>query len=296
MQVYQDLGLSFEEAAKLARKAIEFNRLLLFSFQDNTTQAERLAAAHAETFESVSAHIKTVTADMANFVDATQLAIQTQQIFDRNRPSFPTVPRTDTSQFDFTPPDTFGDRLRQIMEEDQALRQSLHQQQRYYRQFANLVSKTFVDLATGRAQGFESVATAFIQQSLRIVARAFIEHQIRLRLDDTLTAHKIANIQKVNAAQSAAGAGGIGNLPGLANLGSSLSGGGLALGVSALLFPEQIRNLTGGIRDTIGGFLDNIGQQEVVVSANITNNLRIGENEAREISDMTAELKQDNRA
>lgn len=182
-----------------------------------------------------------------------------------------------------------------LQNEQRDIQRSINANARQYRQFANLVSNMFVDLATGRARSFESVATAFIQQSLRIVARAFIEHQIRLRLDDTLTAHKIANLQKVNAAQQAAGTGGLVNLPGLANLGSSLSGGGAALGVSALLFPEQIRNLTGGIADTIGNLLSNvaIGQEKIVVESRSF--LRIGENQVREVTDMQAELQQESR-
>lgn len=191
----------------------------------------------------------------------------------------------------------FLNRIRQ--NEDRDVQRSLRQQGRQYRQFANLVSNTFISLATGRAESFESVATAFIQQSIRIVLRALVEHQLQKRLDDTLTASRIANIQKVAAAQQASGLAGVGGIPGLGNIGNIgnlLSGGGLALGASALLFPEQIRNLTGGIKDEISGLLDNVSREPVVVRANIQNNLRIGENEAREISDMTAELRAEDRA
>ncbi len=188
-----------------------------------------------------------------------------------------------------------------LRREERDIQRSINANARQYRQFANLVSNTFLDLATGRAQSFETVATAFIQQSLRIVARAFIEHQIRLRLDDTLTAHKVANIQKVNAAQQAAGAGGLGNLaglgnlPGLGRLGGALSGGGAALGVSALLFPQEIRNLTGGITETIGGLLSNIssvpdrafGPQEIF--------LKLGDTEIKNITDMQDDLKNESR-
>ena len=182
--------------------------------------------------------------------------------------------------------------------EDRDVQRSLHQQGRQYRQFANLVSNTFINLATGRAESFARVATAFIQQSIRIALRAIVAHQLQKRLDDTLTASKIANIQKVAAAQQASGLAGVGGIPGLGNIGNIgnlLSGGGLALGASALLFPEQIRNLTGGIKDEISGFLDNVSREPVVVRANIQNNLRIGENEAREISDIQAELRQEDR-
>lgn len=191
----------------------------------------------------------------------------------------------------------FLNRIRQ--NEDRDMQRNLRQQGRQYRQFANLVSNTFINLATGRAESFESVATAFVQQSIRIVLRALVEHQLQKRLDDTLTASRIANIQKVAAAQQASGLAGVGGIPGLGNIGNIgnlLSGGGLALGASALLFPEQIRNLTGGIKDEISGLLDNVSREPVVVRANIQNNLRIGENEAREISDMTAELRAEDRA
>ena len=190
---------------------------------------------------------------------------------------------------------------RTLRSEERDIQRSVNARAREYRRFSNLVSNTFLDLATGRAQSFESTATEFIRQSLRIVLRAVVENQILKRLDDTLTASKIANIQRVNAAQQAAGAGGLGNLAGLGNLsglgrlGGSLAGGGAALGISGLLFPEQIRNLTGGIADTIGGLLENVasapdrafGAQQVY--------LKIGENETREITDMQDELRQDAR-
>lgn len=195
---------------------------------------------------------------------------------------------------------------RRLRSEERDIQDSLRKQARAYRQFANLVSNTFIDLATGRAQNFESVATAFIQQSLRIVLRAVVENQVLKRLDDTLTASRIANIRRVTAAQQAAGAVGgapnipgigglLNNLPGLSNIGSSLSGGGVALGAASLLFPEQIKNLAGGISDTIGSLLSNVasapdrafGAQQVY--------LRIGEGEIRDITDIQDELKEENR-
>ena len=186
-----------------------------------------------------------------------------------------------------------------LRREEGDIQKSIQTRARSYRQFANLVSNTFLNAATGRQQSFEQVATQFIRHSLRIVARAGIEHQIRLRLDDTLTAHKIANIHKVSVVQQAAFAGiggpGVGHLPGLANIGSLLGGGGLALGAASLLFPTELKNLTGGIKDTIGGLLSNIasipdkafGAQQVF--------LKIGDNEIKDISDIQTDLRNENR-
>ena len=190
--------------------------------------------------------------------------------------------------------------LRQVhRSEERDTQQSLNVRAKHYQQFTNLVSNTFVGLAAGRTRSFESVATAFIEHSIRLISRAVIENQILKRLDDGLTAAKLANLRKVEAAQQAGGIGNVlGQLPGLSpigNLGGALSGGGLALGAASLLFPEQIRNLTGGIADTLKGVLENVSHQPVVVKANIQNNLRIGENEAREISDIQAEMKADDR-
>ena len=188
---------------------------------------------------------------------------------------------------------------RTLRSEERDTQRSINARARQYRQFSNLVSNTFLDLATGRTQNFQQVANTFIQQSLRIVLRAVIENQILKRLDDTLTASKIANIRRVAAAQQAGiGLPGVGNLPGLANIGnigSSLAGGGAALGVSALLFPQEIKNTVGGITDTIGNLLSNVasapdrafGAQQVF--------LKIGENETREITDLQDELRQDAR-
>ena len=194
---------------------------------------------------------------------------------------------------------TFLNRIRR--DEQRDIQRSIRDSARQYRQFANLVSNTFLDLATGRVESFQQVATAFISQSVRIIARAFIEHQIRLRLDDQLTAARIANIQKVSAAQSAVGAGGLGNLAGLGNLsglgrlGSALGGGSLAIGAASLLFPTEIRNIAGGIADTIGGLLSNVasipdkafGAQQVF--------LKIGEGEIKNITDIQDELRQEAR-
>ena len=200
---------------------------------------------------------------------------------------------------------------RVLRSEERDIQRSVNARAREYRRFSNLVSNTFIDLATGRTRSFETVATEFIRQSLRIVLRAVVESQILKRLDDTLTASKIANIRKLTAAQQASaglpGIGSLGNLPGLGNLaglgnlsglgrlGGSLAGGGAALGISGLLFPEQIRNLTGGIADTIGGLLENVssapdrafGAQQVY--------LKIGDQEARDISDLQDELREDAR-
>ena len=186
--------------------------------------------------------------------------------------------------------------------EERDTQSSLNVRARHYRQFTNLVSKTFVDLAAGRTRSFESVATTFIEHSIRLISRAVIENQLLKRLDDGLTASKLANIRKVAAARASSGlasGGGLGGLigqvPGLGTLGGALSGGGFALGAASLLFPKQIHNITGGIADTLKGVLENVSRQPVVVKANIQNNLRIGENEAREISDIQAEMKADDR-
>lgn len=185
-------------------------------------------------------------------------------------------------------------------QENREVQSELREQQRYYRQFANTVSGLFTGIVTGRISGFEDIARQFIAQSLRIVARAFIEFQVQKNLDDTLTASKIANIQKVNAAQQAGGL--AGNLPGFANLpgignigGNLLSGGAGALGVAGLLFPEESNNLLSGIKNEISGFLSNVaevpdrafGAQQVF--------LKIGENEVRDITDIQTELQEEDR-
>ena len=194
---------------------------------------------------------------------------------------------------------------RALRREERDIQRSLNDRTRTYRQFANLVSGTFINLATGRTQSFEQVANAFIQQSIRIGLRALVAFQLQKRLDDSLTASKIANLQKVAAAQSvtpsaAGGAGGLGGLPGLGNLpaglGSSLAGGGAALGVSALLFPQEIRNLTSGIADTIGGFLSNVSAGDApVVPERQQILLKIGDNEVKDITNIQSELRQEGR-
>jgi len=186
-----------------------------------------------------------------------------------------------------------------ISDEERAVQASLRKQARSYRQFANLVSNTFINLATGRAENFEQVATAFISQSIRIVLRAYVEYQIQKKLDDDLTTSKIANLRRVSAAQQTGGLAGnlpgLANLPGIGNLGNLFSGGGLALGAAGLLFPNESRNLLSGIKDDISGFLSSVadvpdrafGAQQVY--------LRIGEGEIRDITDIQTELREEDR-
>ena len=184
------------------------------------------------------------------------------------------------------------------------LQKNLTEQARYYRQFANSVSNLLTGVVTGRVQGFETVVKAFIANSLRIVARASIEYQLRKHLDDTLTTSKIANIRKVAAAQQA-GAAGAGNfaLPGVGNqlgglasqFGGSLAGGGLAIGAASLLFPTEIKNLTTGITETLGNLLSNVAEVPDKAFGAQQIFLRIGDNEAREITDLQADLKNEAR-
>ena len=194
-----------------------------------------------------------------------------------------------------------------LQQEARAVQKSLREQARAYRQFSNLVANTFVNLATGRAERFQQVATAFIQQSIRIIARAYVEYEIQKRLDSQLTAAKLANIQKVAAAQGVGGAGrtgnlgGIGNLlgnmPGLGNVWGALSGGAAALGVSALLFPQESNNLLQGIKDEIGGFISGVSSVPDRVSFGAKQQvfLKIGENEVRDITDIQSELRDEDR-
>ena len=192
-------------------------------------------------------------------------------------------------------------------QDDRAAEQSLKAQERYYRQFANSVSSLFTRIVTGRIQGFEEVAKAFLAQSLRLVARAYVEYQIQKGLDDQLTAAKITNIQKVAAAQAAGGLAGsgaarsgigslIGNIPGLASIGSAVAGGGAALGGAALLFPQEIQNLTSGIKETIGGFLADVAAvPDTAFGAKQEVYLKIGDGEIRDITDIQDEMRQEAR-
>lgn len=186
-----------------------------------------------------------------------------------------------------------------ISSEERAVQSSLRKQARSYRQFANLVSNTFINLATGRAEKFEQVATAFVQQSLRIVLRAYVEFQVQKKLDDDLTASKIANLRRVSAAQQTGGLAGslpgLANLPGIGNLGNLFSGGAGALGVAGLLFPSEARHLLGGVREEISGFLSNVAEVPDQAFGAQQIFLKIGENETREITDMQAELRGEDR-
>ena len=159
------------------------------------------------------------------------------------------------------------------------------------------MSNLFTGVVTGRIDGFEAVAQQFLAQSLRIVARAFIEFQIQKSLDDQLTASKIANLQKVAAAQGAGGlAGNLSGIGGIGNLGNLFSGGGLALGASALLFPNESRNLLSGIKDEISGFLSNVADApDRAFGAQQQVYLKIGEGEVRDITDIQDELREENR-
>lgn len=313
VQAFQAMGLEFERAAELARQVVGSNRQLLYSYRETRTQTERLAEAHQETFESVTTHIQSATEQMQGFLDQTQLAITSLQVFDRNRQdevgrstpfdesrrATPSIPRVERTTPLDTTPNEFGERLKQIAEEERAIQQSIRQQLRYYRQFSNQIARIFEGIATGRIDSFSQVAREFFSYSLRIVARAVIETQVLKALDNQLTASKIANINKIAAAQQAGGLAGnlpgLANLPGISNLGGFLSGGAGALGVAGLLFPNESSNLLSGIKNEISGFLSNVaevpdrafGAQQIF--------LKIGENEVRDISDIQSELIDEDR-
>lgn len=189
--------------------------------------------------------------------------------------------------------------IRNLRQDDnREVQRELRDQTRYYRQFASTVSSLFTGIVTGRVQGFEEVARQFIAQSLRILSRAFIEFQVQKRLDDSLTASKIGNINKIATAQQAAGGAGIGALPGLGNLGNIgglLSGGAGALGVAGLLFPSETRHLLGGVREEISGFLSNVAEAPDRAFGAQQVYLKIGEGEIRDITDIQTELREEDR-
>lgn len=314
---------SFQKSGDAAKAYATVGRTSAAVMRSAITPVERMRAVHTETFASVTADIQTANAALQAFIATQHLGVQTLQVFDRNRLDaagrvspfaetrdvVPRIPRVERTAPIDTTPDIYAERLQQIAAEEKAVQQSLRRQTAAYRRFANLVSNTFVNLATGRAESFQQVATAFIQQSLRIIARAYVESAIQKRLDGQLTASKLANISRVAAAQRTGGlAGGgatgnlggigslLGNIPGLGNIGSLLSGGGAALGASALLFPKESQNLLSGIKDEIGGLISSVASlPDKSFGAKQQVFLQIGENAVREITDIQNDLRSEDR-
>ena len=216
----------------------------------------------------------------------------------------------------------FGDRLEQLKKEERLLEESLKKQLDYYKQFVNLVSNTFIDLALNREKSLRKVAVQFIKTGLRIIISATIDAEIQKRIDDALTAHKISNIKKIAAARqvantasiagdaatgAATGAGGIGSKIG--KIGSGLGdqsksgilkflGGGIAaLGVSAALFPKEVTNLLKGTTKEVGKLVtstNTLVEQAAVSQGPYVPKvlLQIGDNEVRDISHLQDGLRE----
>ena len=71
---------------------------------------------------------------------------------------------------------------------------------------------------------------------------------------------------------------------------------GLALGGAALLFPQEIQNLTSGIKETIGGFLADVAAvPDTAFGAKQEVYLKIGDGEIRDITDIQDEMRQEAR-
>ena len=180
-------------------------------------------------------------------------------------------------------------RIRQQEEDLYNIRLSLNNQLR-----DNLIDGGF-ELVFNRNVSFKEIAVSFIRQSLRIVVQNHFETQAILRNNQRL----IASNREVAASRAQAffgGGGGAGNATGIlggipfGNIASSLSGGGLALGVSAALFPSEFSNLgteaRNSFENTASGLLDNTGDI-IVEGADILLNLpgsiirKIGETQTR---------------
>ena len=115
-----------------------------------------------------------------------------------------------------------------------------------------------------------------------------MEYQIQLRLDNALTRAKIANRNKVAAAGNIPAGGGLG-LPGIGDIGTALSGGGLALGVASAIFPTEVGNLFSGIGNVIksSGIVEGVqnalsgggGPFQPIVIQNVVNEKVVSETE-----------------
>ena len=216
----------------------------------------------------------------------------------------PQVPNLDTIRQDAAEEGRrFVNRLFARQERD--LDNSLKRQYQQYQRFYNRVADLGVDALLGRISSVREFVTSLAEEFLRGIIRVEIAERVtnarkvaleqataasRLQIDNALTNAKIANIQRVQAAQQqAASQIGNGSVPGLSainqtagllnlnipglsqfssllnsiNVGNLATGGAGALGVANLLFPQEFRNLSTGIGETISegfrGFTDFIG-------------------------------------
>lgn len=153
---------------------------------------------------------------------------------------------------------------------------ALRQQQE--RDFAFLAAEGAVEVAFNRNRSFRDVAVEFLKQSARIILQNTIETNFILANNARL----IASYQAVNAAKSGSDSVvnaaiqspiGIPNIN-FGGLGNLLSGGGGALGIASLLFPQEFRNLANEISSSVTG----AGRQ---AETTITNFIRLDDGTLR---------------
>ena len=126
---------------------------------------------------------------------------------------------------------------------------------RIIRQFSRGVSRSLTDLLYDGEATFAEFLTEFAKSSTQIIIQTRIEAEIRKRISDDLTRHQIVNIQKVAAAQVAAGNTAstlsAAQVSGFSPVASFASGGiGTIALIGLTIAPFLVRAIRDGFEDT----------------------------------------------
>ena len=165
----------------------------------------------------------------------------------RDEPTTPLDPEDITGQFG------------QILELSQRIQKEAEQVIRannaVVRSFSRGVSRSLSDFVFEGKETFAEFIKEFAKTSFRVIVQARIEAEIRKRISDNLTAHQIANINRVAASQISAGATASSfsgsQIAGLSPIASLATGGiGTLALVGLTIAPFLVRAIKDGFTDT----------------------------------------------
>ncbi len=165
----------------------------------------------------------------------------------RNVPTTPLDPEGLTDQFGRVL------ELAELIEKES--RSIISANNRIIKQFSRGISRSLTDFVFEGKETFSEFLLEFSKVSFRIIVQSRIQAEIQKRVSDDLTRHQIVNIQKVAAAQIAAGntatSLGTSGLAALSPVASILSSGvGTAVLIGLSIAPFLVRAIKEGFDDT----------------------------------------------
>ena len=205
--------------------------------------------------------VEDLTTQLENQISVYEAFRRTTDETERFRFQTPEGERGITRDEPTTPldPDDITGQFGQILELSQRIQKEAEQVIRannaVVRSFSRGVSRSLSDFVFEGKETFAEFIKEFAKTSFRVIVQARIEAEIRKRISDNLTAHQIANINRVAASQISAGATASSfsgsQIAGLSPIASLATGGiGTLALVGLTIAPFLVRAIKDGFTDT----------------------------------------------